>query len=85
MNSILEGISSQKNKIKVNNLVKDLIIEKASAEALLYFNNYINVTDPKTLVVATTSEFNILNHPTKINAILNLSKVNNIRYINKFF
>jgi lipopolysaccharide/colanic/teichoic acid biosynthesis glycosyltransferase len=37
------------------------------------------------LVVSTTNEFNILNHPTRINAVLNLSKVNNIRYINKFF
>jgi lipopolysaccharide/colanic/teichoic acid biosynthesis glycosyltransferase len=84
-NAVQEDVSLQKSKIKVTSIVNDLIIEKAGAEALLYFNNYINVLDSETLVVATTSEFNILNHPTRINAILNLSKVNNIRYINKFF
>ena len=81
----MENILEQKSKIKVNNLVNDLVIEKAGAEALVYFSNYINITDPETLVVSTTNEFNILNHPSKISAILNLSNVNNIRYINKFF
>ncbi|MBA3604313.1 MAG: sugar transferase, partial [Parachlamydiaceae bacterium] len=33
----------------------------------------------------TTNDFNILNNPNKLKAIINLSKVNDIRFINKFF
>ena len=65
--------------------MKDLLINKVGEKAHDYFNCFIDTESQRTLVVSTTNEFNILNHPGKLNAILNLSKVNNIRYINKFF
>lgn len=65
--------------------MKDLLINKVGEKAHEYFNYFIDTESPRTLVVSTTNEFNILNHPGKINALVNLSKVNNIRYINKFF
>lgn len=65
--------------------VKQQIVNKAGEEAYIYINHYINAEVPETLVASTTNEFNIANSPAYINAIINFSVVNNIRYINKFF
>lgn len=65
--------------------MKALLTDKVGEEAYVFFSSHIDTEASDTLVVSTTNEFNILNHPGKLNAILNLSKVNNIRYINKFF
>ncbi len=65
--------------------MKTLIIEKSGAETYDFFNQYVNVDAPQTLVVSTTDDFNISNHNGIVNAIVNLSLVNNIRRINKFF
>jgi lipopolysaccharide/colanic/teichoic acid biosynthesis glycosyltransferase len=65
--------------------LKELVIDKIGEKAFNYFNSYIDMNAKDTLVVSTTNEFNILNHPGDIHALINLSKVNNIRFINKFF
>ncbi len=65
--------------------MKSLLLDKVGEEAYNFFKLFIDVESTGTLIVSTTNEFNILNHPITVNAILNLSKVNNIRYINKFF
>ncbi len=65
--------------------MKDLIIEKVGSRAYEFLRSHYDLNDPRTLVIATTSEFNIANHFAEVNTIINLSKVNNIRYINKFF
>lgn len=50
-----------------------------------YLAKYIDLDSSKTFVVSTTNAFNVTNHSGDVAAIVNLSKVNNIRYINKFF
>ena len=50
-----------------------------------YFNQFIATESKFTLIISTTNEFNITNHQHEINSLVNLSKVNNIRFINKFF
>lgn len=65
--------------------MKSLIIEKAGDQAYDFFSRFVDIESMQTLVVATTSEFNIINNQCAFNSIINLSKVNNIRYINKFF
>jgi lipopolysaccharide/colanic/teichoic acid biosynthesis glycosyltransferase len=65
--------------------VKQLLIDHCGEEAYTFLNKHVNTESPQTLIVATTNVFNILNYSGEINAIINLSKVNNIRYINKFF
>ncbi|MBL7918669.1 MAG: sugar transferase [Bacteroidia bacterium] len=64
--------------------MKDLIIERSGQGAYDFFNKYIEVDSKNTLVVSTTNEFNIINNPYSFNTLINLSKLNNIRYINKF-
>lgn len=79
--SVLQSLKS-KNK---EGTMKQLLLERTGKRAYTYFNHFIDTDLPETLIVSTTNEFNILNHQGKVNAILNLSKVNNLRYINKFF
>ena len=64
---------------------KALLIEKTSDEAYVFFNRFFKTEDFFSLIVSTINDFNILNYPGEINALINLSKVNNIRFINKFF
>lgn len=66
-------------------VVKDLVIEQASLQVYEFLNRVVDLNDAGTLVVATSSEFNIVNQREALNTIINLTKVNNIRYINKFF
>ncbi len=61
------------------------IIQRSGEESLAFFEKYINIGKENTLVISTTNEFNIRNYQADLESILNLSRVNNIRYINKFF
>lgn len=65
--------------------MKSLIIEKAGQEAYDYFSKYVDLESNKTFVVSTTNVFNILNNPNNFNSFINLSRTNDIRFINKFF
>ncbi len=65
--------------------MKDLILNKVGEEAYSFIGKHVNLESETVFVVSTTNEFNIANNVFKLNAIINLSKVNNIRYINKFF
>lgn len=66
-------------------MIKKLIIERYGEEAFEFISSQVDIESHETLVVASTNIFNVLNHPYYINSIVNLSKVNNIRYINKYF
>jgi len=65
--------------------MKELIIQRSGSAAFEYISQFVDPDAAETLVVSTTNDFNILNHNGDINAIINLSRVNDIRFINKFF
>jgi lipopolysaccharide/colanic/teichoic acid biosynthesis glycosyltransferase len=65
--------------------MKTLIIEKCGEEAYNFFSGVINAESVETMVVSTTNVFNVLNHHGKVNALINLSRNNDIRFLNKFF
>lgn len=65
--------------------MKNLIIQKSGKEALDYFLKFTDVESEKTFVFSSTNIFNILNNNNKPNAIINLSRTNDIRFVNKFF
>jgi lipopolysaccharide/colanic/teichoic acid biosynthesis glycosyltransferase len=65
--------------------VKQILINTVGKKSYDFLNKYIVTESSKTLVLSTTNEFNILNNKEEIDSIVNLSKVNNIRFINKFF
>lgn len=66
--------------------IRKLIIEELGDEVYSYFNKILNLGAESTLVVSTTTRFNIDNQPSNVfNTIANLKRVNDIRWINKFF
>ncbi|MCA0430152.1 MAG: sugar transferase [Bacteroidetes bacterium] len=65
--------------------VKQRFIENYNVDVYCFITKYIDICSQKTLTLASTNVFNIINYPYEINGFINLSKVNNIRYINKFF
>lgn len=66
--------------------IKNSIVEEFGEGVYAYFSSAINLASEKTLIVSTTTRFNIDNQPSHFfNAIVNLKRVNDIRYINKFF
>jgi lipopolysaccharide/colanic/teichoic acid biosynthesis glycosyltransferase len=65
--------------------MRGLIVGKAGERAYNYFSQFVDVESEATFVVSTTNVFNILNNNNKFNAIVNLSRTNDIRFINKYF
>ena len=66
--------------------MKELIIREAGEKVYEYISQQIDVDDRANLFVSTTSKFNIENQPSnQFKTITNLRRINDIRYINKFF
>jgi len=65
--------------------IQTVLIKKIGESAYKFLTNYADFESVKTLVVSTTNDFNIINQVREVDCIVNLSKANNIRYINKFF
>jgi len=69
-------------KINLNQLVK----EQVGEETFSFLSQYVNFEHKDTFVEATTTRFNILKIPQgKCSSFVNLKRVNDIRWINKFF
>jgi hypothetical protein len=67
-------------------LNKELIIRNSGEGVYAFIENHIDVEHTYTLLVATTTLFNIENQPDNFyNSVVNLQKVNSIQRINKFF
>jgi lipopolysaccharide/colanic/teichoic acid biosynthesis glycosyltransferase len=65
--------------------MKPYVSQLSGEQAYNYISQFANPEASDSLVVHTTNIFNIVNHDKKASAIVNLGKVNDIRYINKFF
>lgn len=63
--------------------MKNLIIEECGLEAYEYFKEFVDVESKNSLVVSTSTVFNILKSPIDTTAIINLKKINDFRFINK--
>jgi lipopolysaccharide/colanic/teichoic acid biosynthesis glycosyltransferase len=66
-------------------MLKKLVTEKSGESIYDFLARYVDLKKPDVCLVATTDEFNIANRRENFSAIANLSRVNDIRYINKFF
>ena len=63
----------------------NLIIQEAGKDAFTFINKYTDLSNGKALTISTTTIFNIDNQPeNKFEYIINLKRINDIRYINKF-
>lgn len=81
-----DKVLQAKVKATVPPLNKELIIRNSGEGVYAFIEAHIDVEHNFTLLVATTTLFNIENQPDNYyNAVVNLQKVNSIQRINKFF
>lgn len=81
-----QGIHREKVESEILNygLLKSLIINNSSLESFNFISENVDLNSSQTTVVNTTHIFNISKDEIK-NEIVNLHRINDIRYINKFF
>lgn len=98
-NEILESSIEKTDDDKINNYYSygikqiyengyrnNLITREAGEKVYDYFSEHLNVDSSNVGLISTTTSFNIENlQAENLRAIINLKKVNDMRYINKFF
>ncbi len=66
--------------------IKTAIAEELGEDMLEVLSRYVDISLESTLIVATNTRFNIDNQPSGIfKTIINIKRINDTRYINKFF
>ena len=67
-------------------VTRSQIIEESSEDVFDYISNYVDTASPETCILSTTTRFNVLNQPDdQFTAIVNFHRINDVKYINKFF
>jgi hypothetical protein len=62
------------------------IIEECGWDSYDFILRHLDILNPRNLVISTTTRFNILYQPSDyLEGIVNLHRINDLRYINKFF
>ena len=84
--SIVHSDIEQRVVKKNFDILKNAIVEESGKEAAFWITKQVDVVDNKTLLLATNTRFNIDNQPDFFfKTIVNLTGINNILRINKFF
>ena len=88
LNGTIQKIKRRK-KDQADNALKSreqaLLIE-ISKDAFNFIFSYARIDSPDTLIISTTSRFNIDTQLSpQFDSIVNIKRINDIRYINKFF
>ena len=66
--------------------LKDAIVEESGKDAAEWITSTTDITHPKSLIIATTTRFNVENQPASFfNTMISLARINDINRINKFF
>ncbi|MCK5847240.1 MAG: sugar transferase [Bacteroidales bacterium] len=66
--------------------MKDILIRETGESAFEFISEYVSIDSKDTLVVSTSTAFNIdKQHQSSFKSIININQINNIRRINKFF
>ncbi len=66
--------------------LEQTLIEEIDSESFEFLRPYLSKYGPGMLLISTTTVFNIINQPkNKYYTIINLKRVNDFQYINKFF
>lgn len=75
----------KRSAISLTSREKTLLVE-ISEEAFKYIFRYAKVESPETLIISTNSRFNIEMQAIPLfESIVNIERINDVRYINKFF
>jgi len=72
--------------VETREQIKNIIINETSINVYNFISRFIDVGNPQNLLVSTTTQFNIDKLNTgSFNSITNLHRINDFRWINKFF
>jgi lipopolysaccharide/colanic/teichoic acid biosynthesis glycosyltransferase len=86
----IEAESTIVNDRKINparvKAIKKAIVDEVGNDILCAISRYVDLSLESTLVVSTTTRFNIDNQPSGFfRSIVNIKRINDLRWINKFF
>lgn len=85
---ILEDIHQEENleEKEVKAYIKTIIINECGEDGFQHLNQHALLNSRKTLILSTTSRFNVeAKTPGKFSTLINLRRINDIRRVNKFF
>jgi len=72
--------------LETRRFLKEAIVEECGDKVANYFDEHAVLEDPGTLMLSTTTRFNVLKQQDKAyHTIINLKRINDIQHINKFF
>lgn len=84
--SILDRNTENNTDKNFKNAQIENVINECGLKAYYFIRNYIEILSPKSLVINTTSRFNLkIFSDREFNALVNLKKINDIKHLNKFF
>jgi len=73
------------NKDRTVQKREEALFVEINREVYNFVFQHANIASPKTLIINTTSRFNITSQLGQFDAVVNLKRINDIRYLNKFF
>ncbi len=80
-----EAVVHSDNRVD-REVLLEAITEECGVKAARFIDGHVDLTDTGTLITSTVTRFNILRQPDKqFNTIVNIRRVNDFRYINRFF
>lgn len=81
-----ETVTLDERVIKEGKKIKEIIVREAGKKVYLFIDNYINLANGDYIIFSTTTKFNIDRLPNNYyKNIVNLKRINDIRFVNKFF
>ncbi len=73
-------------QVEYTESIKNYITQECSVEIFNFIQENIDPFYPRTLILSTTTRFNVDKQPDEFyENLINLKRINDIRYINKFF
>jgi lipopolysaccharide/colanic/teichoic acid biosynthesis glycosyltransferase len=72
-------------KKNLHKSVFEILYKSYNKGVIDFIEQYVDLNNDSNLIISSTNKLNIKLNNQKITSLINLSKVNNIRFINKFF
>jgi lipopolysaccharide/colanic/teichoic acid biosynthesis glycosyltransferase/CheY-like chemotaxis protein len=84
--SILDRNTDNNTDKTFKNAQIENVINECGLKPYYFIRNYLEILSPKSLIINTTSRFNLkIFYDREFDSLVNLKRINDIRYLNKFF